>query len=422
MEKYYFNNGLSAYYYPNTALHSVCIGMYINVGSRNETKETNGISHLLEHMHFRRLGKLNQSELYDYTDKIGSTLMAATYKEFTRYFIRLRPRFILQALKLFKDILEFYEWTEDDLINEKNVVLNELTSKQRFINTEDEIDARLWRASSMSLPIIGKEDSVRNISLGDLCAYKHRHYTGSNTAFVFTGNLLRNDIESINKFISSVKCYAGKKGEEQGLHFTSHSKPDVHFVSCHDNYYEVNIIFDVGDIISSEIQTLLNCIVGDGTTSLLQRELRERLCLTDDIHSDNTFYSDNSFIRINYSVAEQNFYSSLKSVVEVLNSSKISISESTLASNILFYVEDLWYLFDDVDSLNFEVGWELHVGNRQEYSIDNKILTYSNIKPVDLKDAAKSIFRSPNLTVCVMGRTGKLTKKAIREIFGCLDN
>ena len=64
------SNGLTFIYYPISNAQSVEIGLYVKAGSRYETKSNNGITHLLEHMHFRQLGNMSQEEIYKQTECI----------------------------------------------------------------------------------------------------------------------------------------------------------------------------------------------------------------------------------------------------------------------------------------------------------------------------------------------------------------
>ena len=81
MEEYLLNNGIRTIYYPLPHSYSVSIGLYVKTGSKYENENNNGITHFLEHMHFRQLGGMPQDELYFKTESMGGTLRAATYKE-----------------------------------------------------------------------------------------------------------------------------------------------------------------------------------------------------------------------------------------------------------------------------------------------------------------------------------------------------
>lgn len=98
MNEFNLPNGIKTIYYPIQQTHSITIGLYIKVGSRYENSSNNGITHLLEHLHFRRLGVLTQEEIYHNMESLGSTLRAATHKDFVRYHMKVRPKHLNECI------------------------------------------------------------------------------------------------------------------------------------------------------------------------------------------------------------------------------------------------------------------------------------------------------------------------------------
>lgn len=154
MNEFCLSNVIKVFYIalPNT--HSISIGLYIKVGSMYENHSNNGITHLLEHLHFRRLGNMNQDQLYTKMESIGSTLRAATYKDFVRFYMKIRPKFLKESVSIFQELLSYYEWEEEDLEKEKEVVLCQLEEKNSYISIEPFVQKTVWKDSSLSLPII----------------------------------------------------------------------------------------------------------------------------------------------------------------------------------------------------------------------------------------------------------------------------
>jgi len=144
MDKNVLKNGLIVYYYPIDNAYSTSIGLYINAGSKMELPEQNGITHMLEHMHFRRLEELSQNELYFSMDKIGANLRAMTHKEYMRFYMKCRPKFFQDTIKFFKKIISMYNWSDEDFEQEKKVVLNELDSKESNVYWESCMDSLVW--------------------------------------------------------------------------------------------------------------------------------------------------------------------------------------------------------------------------------------------------------------------------------------
>ena len=102
MQKRTLNNGLKVICYPIEHAMSVEIGLYIRAGARYENKENNGITHLLEHMHFRQLGDMNQKEIYETTEMMGTSLRGTTYKEMLCFNMKVRPKYLEKSLDIFE--------------------------------------------------------------------------------------------------------------------------------------------------------------------------------------------------------------------------------------------------------------------------------------------------------------------------------
>ena len=92
MDEFILNNGfhIASFSMPNT--HSITVGLYIRAGSKYESFEENGITHFLEHLHFRRLGDLSQQDLYYNMESIGGTLRAQTGRDYLKFSMKILPK------------------------------------------------------------------------------------------------------------------------------------------------------------------------------------------------------------------------------------------------------------------------------------------------------------------------------------------
>ena len=105
MFRYSLMNGLQILCYPIPHAYSTAIALYVKCGSINETEQNNGITHLMEHLHFRAMDGISQNELYYRMEKIGSPLRATTYKDLLRFYIKTRPNHLMEAVAFFQSIL-----------------------------------------------------------------------------------------------------------------------------------------------------------------------------------------------------------------------------------------------------------------------------------------------------------------------------
>ena len=166
------SNGLTFIYYPISNAQSVEIGLYVKAGSRYETKSNNGITHLLEHMHFRQLGNMSQEEIYKQTECMGTSLRATTYKDMMCFYMKIRPRYLGKSLVFFENILNTFDWEEEQLISEKRTVLNEICENRSRLIRQTIVDETIWSNHSLSQQILGNEEIIERISLEEVIRYK----------------------------------------------------------------------------------------------------------------------------------------------------------------------------------------------------------------------------------------------------------
>ncbi|MCX6125649.1 MAG: pitrilysin family protein, partial [Proteobacteria bacterium] len=168
-------NGLSCIHVPlpvdDIRLH---VGLLVHTGSRWESPEKSGLSHLLEHMMFRG-SSLYPSffELSEAFEGLGGEWNAATGHEYTEYFYSGTVDKEHDAFRLLSDFT--LRPALNDLDTEKRIVLRELEGELNEHGVSTDVDfhilRHLWPETSMALPIIGSEGTLEKIKLEDLRAW-----------------------------------------------------------------------------------------------------------------------------------------------------------------------------------------------------------------------------------------------------------
>lgn len=418
METQKLSNGISFCYYnlPNT--HSVCIGLYVLCGSVYETEENNGISHFLEHLHFRKLGNLTQNELYYTLESMGTTLEAATHKEFTRYSMKIQPGKVNEAVDIIAMLIQTYNWSEDDFEKEKKVVIDQIEERDSFEYIDDfYIDKTMWGDGPLSYPIMGWEDNIKALSLNEIIEYKKAFFQPDKLIFIITGCVKENDIQIIKNTLGNIKFETPSQYiDYPEINFIK-KKPSILFDIRSWGVIDVNIAFSINyNIISREKTTLLNCILGAGIGSILVIKIREELGLSSNIHSYIKEYKELGIINISFSSCCEKFYIILKEIIKILNEMKQQISQKDLMSSIPFYSDNSYFLYDDTEELNLKIFYDLYILNKNCFNLDDEINLYKNITREELQRISNSIFKSENLFFTVSGKCKKFTKKEIKKI------
>lgn len=394
---------------------SVSLDLYVKVGSRDETPDNNGISHLLEHLHFRSLVNMTQEDIYYETESMGASLKAGTSKEFLRFYIKFRPNYISRILDLLVKIVEMDKWTEKDIEQEKTVVINEIVERESCFNEDRYIEWDLWKKHPLCLSIVGTEDSVSDITLKDIIEHKKNAFRNDNMFFVISGKLATTDIELIINKISSIRLTEGGKLPRRMVPSKS-NKPIVSFVKTNNDFLDVIISFKNDySLVDRESLVLLSSIIGGGYGAILQRLVREKVGLLYNIFSEVYSYGDTAILQIQCGVKKKNLMEVLNVVFNAIKKTKMHISQKEMLINIPFYTDNLLFWKEDTSIFNENIGWEIALGSVNDNPIQQKIDKYLSITKEQIMNAAKALFTIDNTYVLILGATGRYTKKEVIE-------
>ena len=412
------SSGVNIFLYPIKTAYSIAISLCTSYGSAFEDEQSIGITHLLEHMFFRRLGKMTQSELYQRMEEIGGTLNAVTYKDMIRFSMKVRPQYLAECLQIFKEIVVCDQWSQSELESERKIVLNELSEKNSYMDIDRVFDEFCFKGSSIAYPTIGTEESIMNITVEDINAVKNTLFSFGNINLVVAGKIEDESKDIIMDAFENVNLDVHPKIElSKPLHF-HRRKPDIKLIDTSWEFVDIKIGFDVNleeDIKEYEVK-FLNSILGGGIGSVLQREIREKLGLSSNIYSEFVILDSLVQLRINFSVDKADIYRSILAVITILNNMKQEIEKRFYDSNIIFFTDNLWFYLENPEWINEDICWHNILSPNNTYSIKSKIKNYSGITLQRLVELSKKIFEPNNTTIVIMGNTKKITIKEIKNI------
>ena len=172
-------------------VRSVSIGVWANVGSRDEKETKNGISHFLEHMVFKGTKNRSVKEIAQSLESLGGFLNAFTAKEQTCFYARVLDEHLSQAVDVLADLTQNATFEPGEMEKEKAVVIEELKNAED--DPEDIIHDYFERAvfptHSLGLPIIGNEKNLRAFTRKDLFMHVQTHYVPSRIVIAAAGNV-----------------------------------------------------------------------------------------------------------------------------------------------------------------------------------------------------------------------------------------
>lgn len=383
MNQLKLSNGLSILLHnmPNT--HSVTLGLYIRVGTGNE--DVPGITHLLEHLHFRRLGTLTQDDLYYKMECMGTTLRASTYRDFLKFTLKITPNHFEDGVEIFKNLIETITWSDEEFEKEKQVVVNQIIEQGDYVSIEKEVQKQIFGKHPFGREIMGSKADVELLTKLDLVAYKKRIFTSENMLFCVTGNLTDLNCEHMMQVMQTVPVYMNSIQEQAAIPKDfHHRKPDVIFHEVQDeNPLDVNLSFDITyDKHTKDLLTILNCILGEGVGSRLQKRIRETKCYTSDIFSYVEWYRKFAVLHIRFSVEKTRLDECVNEIINVLNELKSGIQKKDLDVTLPFYTTNHVFYEDDTEEMNFQLAYnEFILGTGyQRVTLENNESTIRKIQ------------------------------------------
>ncbi len=196
-------NGLRLWVKPRPATGTVMLLLQVPVGSRHETKKDNGISHFLEHMLFTGTKRWNELEVVEVIRRRGGESNARTAREDTVYWLHLKAEDLELGLDWLAEVVFRPTLSAEKFAKERQVIFQEkggeigaLEQVEEWIedlglgsNVFRAVRHRLYPKSSLLLPVIGDDRSLRRIKYEHLLEFYQRHYQINNMTLVVVGDV-----------------------------------------------------------------------------------------------------------------------------------------------------------------------------------------------------------------------------------------
>ena len=143
-------------------VRSVAVGVWVETGSRHESENRGGMSHLIEHLVFKGTATRSAEAIAGTMDSVGGQMDAFTTKEHTCFYVQVLDQHLPLAVDLLTDILRHPLFNADELEREKSVVLQEIKMVE---DTPDDIihdlfAAQIWQDHPLGRPILGTREAV----------------------------------------------------------------------------------------------------------------------------------------------------------------------------------------------------------------------------------------------------------------------
>lgn len=411
----------------NTNLHSINIAIYFKVGSIYETSKINGITHMCEHMYFRQLNAILQTELYYLMERIGTTMRAKTYADFVCFDITVSPIYFDEALDIISLLLSDFEWTEENFIKELAVVKKQIEFKSKSFTQI--VSDNYFSGTKMKMPIMGTVDTVDNLTIKQLNQWKKRFFNTNNAFCVLTGAFSYSNYEKLKQkfeLIEKVDTISYDTPSIIPKNFCSRNNRSSIIIDTDWSISDLSITFDVDtDNINPYNADILCSILSQGVGSKLSLVLREREALTDEIYGRIDSFPEYKKIIVEFSVQNQDLERALKLCFDEILNLKNGLLLTDLQSAVVFFTESQKFILDCPSEYNFYLGYN-YILYKKVKDLSEDIENYKNVTLLGIKNDCNKIFASSNLSITLTNNKkyykAHQLKRIINEFRDRLDN
>ncbi len=274
-------------------VHSVAIGIWVEVGSRYESDPIAGASHFLEHMVFKGTPTRNSKDIALYLERLGGVLNAFTSREHTCYHARVLDEHLPDAVSLLSDIAARATLPAREVIKERSVISEEIKDAEDTPNdaVHDLYTNSLWPGHAVGRPIMGSIKTVNAVTRGTLTGYRKRHYTADRIVVAASGGLKH---ESLLRLVKRHLRFPAAPGGHIAPETPNGLRP-AKLVSTRD-IMQTHVCIGVPTWGFSDKRRypllLANNILGGGMSSRLFQTVREKRGLVYSIFAFHDFYQD----------------------------------------------------------------------------------------------------------------------------------
>jgi predicted Zn-dependent peptidase len=374
-------------------------------GSRLEDERLAGVSHFIEHLFFKGTRRRPTSkEIADAIEGVGGFINASTDKELTAYWTRVPAEHLQLGLDVLADIVSNSKLAPEDVERERLVILEELKMYQDqpqdyALNLLEEA---IWPGHPLGRDIAGTEQSVARLTREDILEYADAHYRLPNLVIGAAGAIDEHET------LAAVASRVTLPSEPDGQLVPEAPAPlsGSHVLLRRKRTEQAHICLGVRAFSYLDPDRyaldLLNTVLGEGMSSRLFLNIRERLGLAYDVHSFTQKHRDTGHLGIYLGVDPKKALQAIGAVMEEMN----QLCERDLLDEELQRAKEFTKgrLRLDLETTNGVAFWltyqELLLGEIR--SIDDELRSVDAVTVSDVRRVANAVLRSP-IQMAVIG-------------------
>ncbi len=415
------NNKVRLVMEPMKNYASVALGVWIDVGSANETKVNNGIAHVTEHMVFKGTLTRTAKDIADEMTAIGGNLDAYTSKECTCFYTKTLGEYAPIALEIIADMLKNSKIDEAELKKELGIILDEM---DMYEDDADELvhellQKEVWKDHPLGYIISGEKEVVQRFTRDDVLDFMKQYYTGRHMVVSIAGNF---DPKTMEKRVIDL---FGDIPEGDG--FDKQSKANYSQALVYRKKEIEQMHLDIAfNCISYDhphkyVMAVVNNILGGNLNSRLFQKVREEMGLTYTIYSYGSSFKETGLFQIYAAMAPEQTAKVLDEILGVIEEvrknciteKELKLTKQQIRTELLMATESTHNRMEsNAKSWIYLKSWE---------SLEQTIAQIESLTLDDVNTFMNTYLNVSNASICLVGNDEHVDKTWVNDVLNRWD-
>ena len=395
-------------------VHSISMGVWANVGARDETSDENGLSHFIEHMIFKGTKRRTSYQIAKEFDAIGGHSNAFTSMENTCYHAKVMDTHLTTMVDILSDIFLNSVFDPKEFEKERPVIFQEIGMIED--NPEDYIHVlsgnAFWGENPLGRSIIGSRENITRFNAKTLKKFFQRFYQSERIVISASGNLSHDAfVNLIRKTFESI--HPSNSFPER---ITPTGRFNIHL--HHRKLEQVHVCIGTKGLAIADPKryafSLLNTILGGNMSSRLFQEIRERRGLAYSIYSFISSHVDTGMFGVYIAVDPKTSLKSTELILREMRKLKEMRVDPTDLNNAKEYTKGgLLLAAESVDNHMVRLAQnEIHFG--RQIPLKSVIDGIETVTGDEIIDLARYLYQSEQLALTMLGPVSD--KKSFKDI------
>ncbi len=401
---------------PHTS--SVSMLICVGAGSRYEPQELAGLSHFLEHLPFKGTKSWSSARLVsEAIEGVGGIMNASTDREMTIFWCKVSKLHFKHAFAVLMDMVLNPLLDPEEMEREREVIQEELRMTNDYPTQRVDllIDETLWPDQAMGRDVGGTLDSVAQITLDDVREYMERQYNPANTVVALAGNVSHEEVTELAE--AATRDWLPRQSLNMEPVTNGHQERVVRIEQRRTDQSHLclglpGLSLDDPDRYALAI---LNGILGDGMSSRLFLNLRERQGLAYEVFSSVSHFRDCGSLVVYCGVEPKKTKTAVQAMVNELHAMHQEVPQQELNKSKEYAKGRLLLRMEDSRSVAAWLGTqELLLGKID--LVEDVIGHIDAVTSEDVARVGQRVLNEENLKLAMVGpnRSDQALRKLLR--------